>query len=153
VSADGLALGTPELFLRTPAFEVYPAFSPDGRWIAYSSNEAGTREIYVRRFPAGGRTQRVSSDGGRIPQWSTVRPELFYQTEDMRLMVTSYRVDGDSLVFSEPRRWTTRPLAESGVFPAFDVAADGRVATLLPLAAERERQSPNHVSFILNFGD
>src|SRR5690606_22617418 len=79
VSADGLALGTPELFLRTPAFEVYPAFSPDGRWIAYSSNEAGTREIYVRRFPAGGRTQRVSSDGGRIPQWSAVRPELFYQ--------------------------------------------------------------------------
>jgi dipeptidyl aminopeptidase/acylaminoacyl peptidase len=49
--------GKPELFLRTPADEQFPKFSPDGRWIAYRSNESGSYEIYVRPFPAGGRWQ------------------------------------------------------------------------------------------------
>ena len=49
-SADGLSLGTPDVFLQTPAFETYPSFSPDAKWISYASNESGMWEVYVRQF-------------------------------------------------------------------------------------------------------
>ncbi|HYM13626.1 MAG TPA: protein kinase, partial [Bryobacterales bacterium] len=73
--------GKPELFLRTPADENVPRFSPDGHWIAYRSNESGINEIYVRPFPggAGGKWQ-VSTGGGLYGIWSNNGRELFYET-------------------------------------------------------------------------
>src|ERR1700674_2151806 len=66
--------GKPELFLRTPFDEAEPAFSPNGRWIAYTSSESGGNEVYVRPFPGGapsgsGKWQ-ISSGWGRYPIWS-----------------------------------------------------------------------------------
>jgi serine/threonine-protein kinase len=63
--AQGIRLGKPELFLGTPFSEVLPAFSPDGRWLAYQSNESGPYEVYVRPFPgpgAAGRSRPVAAD-------------------------------------------------------------------------------------------
>ena len=65
----GFRLGKAELFLGTPFLEVYPAFSPDGRWLAYASNESATQELYVRPFPAPGGRWQVSTEGGRFPLW------------------------------------------------------------------------------------
>src|SRR5262249_32638496 len=63
--------GKPELFLGTPADEVLPRFSMDGRWIAYRSNESGNSEIYVRPFPLGsGAKWRISSGGGLYAFWA-----------------------------------------------------------------------------------
>ena len=151
-SSANLALAAPELFLRTPAYEVYPAFSPDGRWIAYASNESGRYQIYVRAFPDNGTATQVSTGGGRIPLWSPTRPELLYQTDDQQLMVATYRVDDGRFVVGGSQPWTSRLLGDAGVFPTFDVAADGeRVAALLPAVPPSDRQTPNHVTFMLNF--
>jgi serine/threonine-protein kinase len=77
-----------ERFLDTPAFESSPAFSPDGRWIGYASNETGTYEIYVRPFPARPRNGWPISEGGGIfCMWSNNNRELFYETADNRIMV------------------------------------------------------------------
>ena len=74
----GWTPGTPTAFLATPAIEVLPSFSPDGRWLAYQSNEGGLFEIYVRAFPGPGGKWRVSSDGGVWPIWSPAGRELLF---------------------------------------------------------------------------
>ncbi len=68
---------SPEPFLATAASETGPAFSPDGRWIAYQSNESGQQEVYVRAFPGPGAQVKVSADGGGSPRWPN-RRELIY---------------------------------------------------------------------------
>ena len=153
-SATGVTLGRPEPFLRTSAFEVYPAFSPDGNWIAYSSNESGRYEVYVRAFPDHGGKVRVSTDGGRVPRWSSNGRELLYQTELQRVMVASYRARDGSFVADTPRPWGGEPLGDTGVYPGFDVAPDGeRLVALFPAASPEERQARNHVTVMLNFLD
>jgi Tol biopolymer transport system component len=56
--------------VSAPAVEVFPAFSPDGRWIAYQSNDRGTFEIYVQSFPGPEGRWQVSTEGGLRPRWS-----------------------------------------------------------------------------------
>jgi serine/threonine-protein kinase len=66
--------------VATPFEEFTPRLSPDGRWLAYASNESGRREVYVRPFPATGTTKwQVSPDGGDEPLWSRSGQELFYK--------------------------------------------------------------------------
>ena len=57
-----------------------PRFSPDGRWIAYQSNESGRIEIYVRPFPGAGARVQVSTEGGTVPVWARSGRALFYRT-------------------------------------------------------------------------
>lgn len=150
----GLELGTPEPFLKTEAFEVYPSFSPDGRWIAYASNESGAWEVYVRRFPDNGTKVRVSSSGGSVPRWSRNGRELLYRTEAQRVMAVTYTSRGDTFVSSAPRPWSQHALADTGVLPNFDIAPDGeRVLALMPVARPEEQQTVNHVTFMLNVSE
>ncbi len=83
-------------FLSTPASEGSPMFSPDGKWIAYMSDETGQMEVYVQPFPATGAKYPVSVAGGGLPVWSRVRSELFY-LQGKTLVSVSY--DGSSPVF------------------------------------------------------
>jgi hypothetical protein len=69
---------TPVPYLRTPFNEDFAAFSPDGRWLAYDSDETGKPEIYVRSFPDQGEKYRVSTSGGMIVQWSRDGKELLF---------------------------------------------------------------------------
>ena len=69
---------TPVPYLRTPFNENFAAFSPDGRWLAYDSDETGKPEIYVRSFPDQGEKYRVSTSGGMIAQWSRDGKELLF---------------------------------------------------------------------------
>jgi eukaryotic-like serine/threonine-protein kinase len=73
-------------FLATPANETGGRVSPDGRWIAYTSDESGRNEIYVTSFPEARSTTRISMDGGTQPEWRRDGRELFYRTSDRKLM-------------------------------------------------------------------
>jgi hypothetical protein len=67
-----------EPFLVTPSEERWPAFSPNGAFMAYGSNESGRMEVYVRPFPGPGPKRQISTNGGTLPQWSRDGREIFY---------------------------------------------------------------------------
>ena len=73
--------GKPEPFANTSANEIQPAFSPDGRWLAFASDESGIHEIYVRPFPpdAGGGRWQISSGGGKMPAWAAGGREAVFR--------------------------------------------------------------------------
>jgi dipeptidyl aminopeptidase/acylaminoacyl peptidase len=81
--------------VATPFNETSAQFSPDGQWIAYQSNESGSMEIYVQRYPAGRRVP-VSADGGVQVRWRRDGAELFYLAPDNRLMAVPIRIDANS---------------------------------------------------------
>jgi eukaryotic-like serine/threonine-protein kinase len=66
-------------------------FSPDGKWLAFESEETGRREIYLVRFPDATSKLTISTDGGRRPRWSSDGQELFFMSADGRLMAASLR--------------------------------------------------------------
>jgi serine/threonine-protein kinase len=77
---------TPRPFLATEFDELNPKFAPDGRWLAYVSNESGRDEVYVRPFPGPGGRWQISTEGGTEPLWSHDGRELFYRSEDAELV-------------------------------------------------------------------
>jgi serine/threonine-protein kinase len=147
-------IGKPEPFLQTKAIETYPAFSPDGHWLAYDSNESGSFEVYVLAFPARGVAVQVSNGGGRVPRWSPKGDQLFFTSNDQRIMVSGYNVKDGVFQAGTPKPWSTTRLADTGVLANFDVAAGGRrIAALLPATDSGEQQAPNHVTILINFFD
>ena len=150
----GLKAGTPEVFLKTPANELYPAFAPDGRWIAYRSDESGTDEIYVRAFPDTGGKWIISNGGGILAVWSRNGRELFYRTADQRIMVVTYTVKGDVFLADRPRLWTEKRLAETSATQNLDIAPDGkRFVALMPVTSLDAQRAATHVIFLQNFTD
>ena len=86
IASVDVATGVATSFLQTPFVEVDPQLSADGRWLAYSSDESGRFETYLRPFPAGDGKWQVSSAGGRQPRWRGDGRELFYMAPDGTLM-------------------------------------------------------------------
>src|SRR4051812_7595070 len=84
--------------------------SPDGRWLAYTSNESGRAEVFVRSFPGPGGRWQVSTTGGRVPTWSPRRHELFYLSPDSHLMVASYTVEGHMFRADAPQKWSEQTI-------------------------------------------
>ena len=76
-----------QLFLRTPFNESVPKFSPDGRWLAYVSDESGRYEIYVQPYPGPGGKLQISTEGGTEPVWNRSGRELFYRNGDKMMAV------------------------------------------------------------------
>jgi serine/threonine-protein kinase len=152
--ALGVRLGKAELFVGTPFTDVFPAFSPDGRWLAYASDESGTIEVYVRPFPGPGGRWQISTGGGVLPLWSRDGRELLFQTPDQRVMAVSYTAKGDSFVASKPRLWTEARLRNLGIFSNYDLAPDGkRLAAMLADDDASDGKGPTHLTFLLNFFD
>jgi Tol biopolymer transport system component len=151
----GLRAGKPELFLQTPFDQRFPSFSPDGRWLAYSSTESGAFEVYVRAFPNNGGKWQISNSGGVYPVWSRNGRELFFHTEDNRIMVADYTVKGDSFVAAKPRVWSEKRIADTSLTGTnYDLAPDGkRVAALIPVEGPEEQKLQNHVIFLQYFFD
>jgi serine/threonine-protein kinase len=145
--------GKPEVFLQTQANERQPTFSPDGRWMAYASDESGTSQIYVRAFPDKGGKWQISDSDGAYPMWSRNGHELFFETLDNRIMVATYTVKSDSFSADKARLWSVSRLAGAvNVAANVDLAPDGkRIVALMP--SREEQEAPNHVVFLLNFFD
>ena len=147
-------LGTPELFLGTPFLEVLPAFSPDGRWIAYLSTESGTSEIYVRPFPGPGGRWQISTAGGAFPVWSRNGRELLYTTPDQRVMAVSYTAGGSTFVAGKPSPWSDIRVMDFGTLATWDLAPDGeRIAAFLADISDEKLKPPTHLTFLLHFSD
>ena len=114
----------PRPFLRTAAIEKVPRLSPDGRYVAYLSDESGRDEVYVQPFPEGGRRVTVSNNGGTAPGWSRDSKELFYVEGTTLVAVevsagATFSVDASQRLFQHPS------LAIS-FYSHYDVSADGK---------------------------
>jgi serine/threonine protein kinase len=94
----------PFSFLKTPFTETLGQFSPDGKWIAYQSNESGQPEIYVQPFPGPGRKFQISTNGGAQPRWNKNGKEIFYVSLTSQMMAAPVRLspDGQSLETGRP---------------------------------------------------
>ncbi|SPE37377.1 Serine/threonine protein kinase [Candidatus Sulfopaludibacter sp. SbA6] len=149
--------GKPELFLGTPGSDIDPAFSPDGRWMAYASDESGSFQVYVRPSGApvgsGGKWQ-ISTTPGRFPIWSPNRKELFFESLDGHIQVADYTVSGEAFVPGRPRQWCDTPISTSGNFANLDLAPDGKRFVVFPLPEGGGADKTSlHVTFLLNFFD
>jgi Tol biopolymer transport system component/predicted Ser/Thr protein kinase len=152
----GLRAGKPEIFLQTSADERQGTFSSDGRWLAYTSNESGKYEVYVRAFPDKGGKWQISNAGGVYPVWSRNAQELFFRADDNRIMVVPYAAKADSFVSGKPRVWSDKRLADFGTIGIsnYDVAPDGkRIVALMPAETPEAQQSQSHVIFLENLSD
>ena len=126
---DADAPGEPRPFLTSPLRESGARFSPDGRWIAYASDESGRYEVYVQPFGRVGPARQVSLDGGKLPIWSADGDELYFPTVDGRqMMAAQIGVRGDTLEAAPPRvlfEGTFTGAGQSSHY-TYDVDADGR---------------------------
>jgi Tol biopolymer transport system component len=112
-------------FLNSQFNEAYPEFSPDGRWIAYSSNESKRDEVYVRPFPGPGMEHQVSSQGGVQPLWARNEKQLFYRWQD-QVWAVDVGTDG-GFATSKPRLLFERPGYSPGEpIRGYDLSQDGQ---------------------------
>ncbi len=107
-----------------PRVQAEPALSPNGRWLAYTSDESGNSEVYVRAFPGPGPRYQVSNQGGQAPRWNPAGGELFFVSHDSLVGMTA-KTEGDGLVLGRgrpmfPLRHITLPFHAN-----YDVAPDG----------------------------
>ena len=111
-------------FLQTPFNEVPGVFSPDGRWIAYVSNESGRPEVYVAPFPGPGGKWMVSTAGGGNPRWRSDGKEIFYLAGGQQMMAAAVNGAGSSFqVGAVQPLFAIRPV---GPRSFYDVSADGQ---------------------------
>ena len=140
--------GSPTAFLSTPLPEFEPMFSPDGRWVAYSSVETGPRQVFVRPFPGPGDRWQVSTGGGSAPVWSRTRAELLFRGADGTLMTAAYAASGNTFRSEKPRPWMEGGAAK-GVIAGFDLHPDGLRIAAPPMLTEKDR--PDTLAFVFNF--
>jgi hypothetical protein len=128
-----------------------PAFSPDGKWIAYASNEDGDYAVYVRRYPDDGRRVKISTGWSGFPKWPKQGNRIFFVTHQGRIVSARYRIDGDRFTAQPPETWPDVEMRIDGVLPAFDVTPDGR-AVIVPLPVDPAAgRLPDHLTVIRNF--
>ena len=152
-ATSGWKPGKPTVFLSSPFVEVEAAFSPDGRWLAYQSNESGRFEVYVRPSPGPGGKWQVSTGSGTYATWSRNRKELFYRTLEGTLMVTPYAVEADSFRAERPRQWSPGLVQARGTSRTSDLHPDGQRFAVLKATEEQTAEKQDHVVFIENFFD
>jgi len=113
-------------FLQTVFNEQQAQFSPDGKWISYTSDESGAPEVYVQTFPASGGKWRISTNGGAEPQWRRDGKELFYLSADKKLMAVDIK-QGSLFEAGVPKTlFETRVLVLTTFRNHYVVTADGQ---------------------------
>jgi serine/threonine-protein kinase len=150
--STGWTPGTATVFLGTAASETEPIFSPDGRWLAYVSDESGRPDVYVRPFPGPGGKRKISIASGVFPTWSRTKPELFYSTGNGQIMVAAYTTEGDSFQAEKPRPWGDWRTAGFNALRMFDLHPDGERFALSP-SVQTGGAKQDHLTFVFNLFD
>jgi Tol biopolymer transport system component len=140
--------GEPRVVVATPAHEGGrgAALSPDGRWLAYTSNETGRLEIWVRPFPGPGAPVRLSPNGGAEPVWARHGRELYY-LERNQMMVVS--IAPDPKFSFTPAALLFESRYRHGGPQSYDVAADGRFVMIKP--EEELETAPPPLQVVINW--
>ena len=122
----GGSTSDPVVFVQTPFNERVATFSPDGRFVAYCSDQSGRYEVYVRPFPQGGRVTKISVDGGNQPRWGKNGKELFYVEVTTLMSVPVSGNEGFSADLPKPLFDNAGLLAGAALKPQYDVSDDGQ---------------------------
>ena len=137
-----------EPFLTTPFDETLARFSPDGRWIAYVSNESGRYEVWLQAYPRGGRKWQISTDGGTEPVWGPDGREIFYRNGDQMMVVSV--ASGSGLTVSKPRllfKGSYVQFPSQNVLGSYDISPDGKSFVMI-----RSDQPPvTQINVVLNW--
>jgi Tol biopolymer transport system component len=117
-------------FINSNFEESQGQFSPDGRWVAYHSNESGRYEVYVQPFPGPGGKWQISAGGGISPRWCRDAKELFYIAPDGKLMVAQVQTTGQMLEAGAPVALFQTGIVGGGTVtprnPQYAVSSDGK---------------------------
>ena len=137
------------LFLGTPATEGAPRFSPDGRWMAYVSDESGRAEIYVQPYPGPGGKWQISTDGGIEPAWNPNGRELFYRSGNrvMAVPVTTqptFSAGRPTMLFEGG--YLASPFPNTGV--TYDVTPDGQRFLMIK---DAQTASATQINVVVNW--
>jgi serine/threonine protein kinase len=142
----------PEPFLNSSFNEAQPMFSPDGRWIAYVTDESGRDEVYVRPYPGPGDLIPISTDGGTEPVWSPDGKVLYYRNAGgNKMMAVSFITEPDLRV-GQPRL-----LFEGKYYPGYpwgrnyDIAPDGK--RFIMITDESQSERPTQINIVLNWAE
>jgi Tol biopolymer transport system component len=122
--ADGQPGGQGRAFLETASRESRPEPSPDGRWIAYVSNESGRNEVYISRFPEATGRMLASRDGGGEPRWRQDAKELYFLNGDL-MMSVAIDLQKDPIAISAPQQLFKVSTAGALANYHYDVSAEG----------------------------
>jgi eukaryotic-like serine/threonine-protein kinase len=133
--------------LPTQFGEADGRISPDGRWVAYRSNESGRNEIYVAPFPGPGGKWQISTAGGYSPRWRHDGSEIFYLTPDNRLMAASVNSKGAGIEVGAVKPLFATRIVFAGSYQ-YDVSADGQ-RFLIDTSPEQATSSP--ITVVLNW--
>jgi Tol biopolymer transport system component len=138
-----------EPFLRTRFDETSPKFSPDGRWLAYVSDESGRNEVYVQPYPGPGGKWQISTEGGKEPVWNPNGRELFYRSGDKMMAVDiatqpSFAAGKPRMLFEGPYDPPPVPIAN------YDVSPDGQRFLMLK-STEQAQSAPTQINLVLNW--
>ena len=150
--------------LATPADERFPEISPDGKWLAYTSNDSGRPQIYVQPYPGPGARVAITTGGAEDPAWSKNSNELFYRApggagNPPAFTAVPFTVSATSFVPGKPVLMFNQAILGGGttVRATYDVSSDGRFLMNQPIPeAQQERArrlSPVSLRFILNWRD
>ena len=141
--------GEPKPFLQTRFSEVAPMFSPDGRWLVYSSGESGRSEIYVQPFPGSGGKWLISSEGGIAPVWARNGRELFYFNGNKMMAVDittqpTFRAGTPQMLFEELN------YVGGGTRADYDVSPNGQRFLMLK-RSEQQEVALTQIHVVLNW--
>jgi serine/threonine-protein kinase len=139
----------PRLFSQTPANEGGAMFSPDGRWLAYESDESGRHEIYVRPVPGPGGKVQISTDGGTEPVWARNGRELFYRNGDKMMAVA---IETKATFAAAKPKLLFEGHYEAGLYafqPNYDISPDGQ--RFLMIKASEQESAGRQINVVLNW--
>jgi len=136
-------------YVHTEFQENQPRLSPDGRWLAYRSDESKRDEIYVVSFPQPGGKWQISTEGGHAPVWSRDGRELYYYSLDNKIMAVEIKpsAPGSQLQYGAPKALFEVRIPSNGVNVGFEVGRDGRF--LVPALVEQQASTP--MTVVLNW--